>query len=170
MFLDIHKIFQERLSESCWEGYKALGTKEKDGKTVPNCVPMKESENCPICKEPKKGSFRHPGAPAYCKNDHKWGGTCGHSDCANTKIEEGFLSTVQDVATGVKNFLTKPSEKQAPDPVNQLDSQKYEEYKKENDAITSKMSALNGQRDNLNKKINDLKRQQEELKKKYKLK
>ncbi len=24
--------------ESCWEGYEKKGTKEKNGKTVPNCV------------------------------------------------------------------------------------------------------------------------------------
>ena len=27
----------------CWKGYKPVGTKEKAGKTVPNCVPVKES-------------------------------------------------------------------------------------------------------------------------------
>ena len=30
------------LESSCWEGYEAIGTKELDGKTVPNCVPIKE--------------------------------------------------------------------------------------------------------------------------------
>jgi hypothetical protein len=27
------------LSDACWQGYEAVGTKEQDGKTVPNCVP-----------------------------------------------------------------------------------------------------------------------------------
>jgi hypothetical protein len=27
------------LSDACWSGYEAVGTKEQDGKTVPNCVP-----------------------------------------------------------------------------------------------------------------------------------
>lgn len=31
------------LEDSCWDGYVAIGTKELDGKTVPNCVP--ETEN-----------------------------------------------------------------------------------------------------------------------------
>lgn len=26
----------------CWKGYKPVGTKKKNGKTVPNCVPVKE--------------------------------------------------------------------------------------------------------------------------------
>jgi hypothetical protein len=27
----------------CWEGYEYAGTKDKDGKTVPNCIPIKKS-------------------------------------------------------------------------------------------------------------------------------
>ena len=26
----------------CWKGYKMIGTKKKDGKKVPNCVPKKK--------------------------------------------------------------------------------------------------------------------------------
>jgi hypothetical protein len=29
------------LEDACWEGYEPIGTKELDGKTVPNCVPIK---------------------------------------------------------------------------------------------------------------------------------
>jgi len=29
-------------SNPCWSGYKQLGTKTKNGKTVPNCVPVDE--------------------------------------------------------------------------------------------------------------------------------
>lgn len=32
----------EGLEDSCWPGYEAIGTKELDGRTVPNCVPIKE--------------------------------------------------------------------------------------------------------------------------------
>jgi hypothetical protein len=28
-----------KLKDACWKGYTAVGTKEKNGKTVPNCVP-----------------------------------------------------------------------------------------------------------------------------------
>jgi hypothetical protein len=31
------------LEDACWKGYEAVGTKQKDGKTVPNCVPMKNA-------------------------------------------------------------------------------------------------------------------------------
>jgi hypothetical protein len=33
------------LESSCWPGYEAIGTKELDGKTVPNCVPIKMTED-----------------------------------------------------------------------------------------------------------------------------
>lgn len=35
-------IEEEKLSDACWKGFEAIGTKRKYGKTVPNCVPMKE--------------------------------------------------------------------------------------------------------------------------------
>jgi hypothetical protein len=30
------------LEETCWPGYEAIGTKDLDGREVPNCVPIKE--------------------------------------------------------------------------------------------------------------------------------
>ena len=30
--------------KSCWKGYEAIGTKEKNGKKVPNCVPVKNKK------------------------------------------------------------------------------------------------------------------------------
>jgi hypothetical protein len=45
-YLDEAKI-DEKLKgidgKACWKGYKLAGTKKKGGKTVDNCVPMKES-------------------------------------------------------------------------------------------------------------------------------
>jgi len=32
----------------CWNGYKPVGVKKKNGKTVPNCVPVKEEEELDI--------------------------------------------------------------------------------------------------------------------------
>ena len=34
----------DNLTEVCWEGYKQVGMKMKDGKEVPNCVPVNENE------------------------------------------------------------------------------------------------------------------------------
>jgi hypothetical protein len=40
-------ILKESLQEKapCWKGYKQIGTKEKDGREVPNCVPINEEED-----------------------------------------------------------------------------------------------------------------------------
>lgn len=39
------KQFHESLKTDnpCWDGYKPVGTKKKNGKTVPNCVPVQET-------------------------------------------------------------------------------------------------------------------------------
>jgi Domain of unknown function (DUF6321) len=31
-----------KLKDACWKGYTAVGMKDKNGKKVPNCVPVKE--------------------------------------------------------------------------------------------------------------------------------
>ncbi len=35
---------EKEIDEDCWDGYKAVGGKMKNGKMVPNCVPKNESE------------------------------------------------------------------------------------------------------------------------------
>jgi hypothetical protein len=37
-----YKELKESLKKACWKGYEAIGTKTKNGKEVPNCVPVKE--------------------------------------------------------------------------------------------------------------------------------
>jgi hypothetical protein len=41
-FLEEVKKPTGKLKDACWKGYTAVGTKEKNGRTVPNCVPVKE--------------------------------------------------------------------------------------------------------------------------------
>ena len=36
---------EKGLEDACWEGYEAIGTKILDGKEVPNCVPIKMTED-----------------------------------------------------------------------------------------------------------------------------
>lgn len=38
------KSFKE-YTEACWDGYKQIGTKKKNGKEVPNCVPEEAAAN-----------------------------------------------------------------------------------------------------------------------------
>ena len=41
---------EKKMKNPCWKGYEMVGTKTKDGKEVPNCVPknesIKESNDC----------------------------------------------------------------------------------------------------------------------------
>ena len=46
-FLEIKK----QLEEACWKGYKQVGGKMKNGKMVPNCVPVKEAAKAKGMKE-----------------------------------------------------------------------------------------------------------------------
>ena len=39
------KEFEEKLVDACWPGYEAIGTKMKDGREVPNCVPKENFES-----------------------------------------------------------------------------------------------------------------------------
>ena len=34
--------FMQEMENPCWKGYEMVGTKKKDGREVPNCVPVKE--------------------------------------------------------------------------------------------------------------------------------
>lgn len=38
----------KQMDNPCWKGYQAYGTKEKDGKTVPNCVPKENLDEYTI--------------------------------------------------------------------------------------------------------------------------
>lgn len=37
---------KKKMKNPCWKGYKPIGTKMKDGKEVPNCVPVDEAARC----------------------------------------------------------------------------------------------------------------------------
>lgn len=35
----------DNIAKACWSGYKQVGMKEKNGKKVPNCVPVEKMDN-----------------------------------------------------------------------------------------------------------------------------
>ena len=41
----INLIPLKEMENPCWKGYEMVGTKNKDGREVPNCVPVKEDIN-----------------------------------------------------------------------------------------------------------------------------
>jgi hypothetical protein len=40
----LNESLDKGTDDPCWKGYVQLGTKQKDGKEVPNCVPVKEAK------------------------------------------------------------------------------------------------------------------------------
>lgn len=44
---EVKKKKQDDDDDPCWKGYRQLGTKKKNGKEVPNCVPMEEAFRLP---------------------------------------------------------------------------------------------------------------------------
>jgi hypothetical protein len=55
MFSDEAPKPKKEMKEACWSGYKQVGTKNKNGKKVPNCVPVNEGkeEYCDSCDRVK---------------------------------------------------------------------------------------------------------------------
>jgi hypothetical protein len=49
----------DNIQKACWSGYKQVGMKEKNGRMVPNCVPVEKSIDSeePIKKSIWGGSF-----------------------------------------------------------------------------------------------------------------
>ena len=64
----------------CWKGYKQVGTKMKNGKEVPNCVPINENEETTITCENCKWEWQLEDGgkdPYVC---HK----CGHDNTSKS--------------------------------------------------------------------------------------
>jgi hypothetical protein len=63
--LDGLDLTEEGLKDACWKGYQAIGMKMKNGKKVPNCVPVKEEKDeekmCDECDMPE----------SECECDHE---------------------------------------------------------------------------------------------------
>ena len=54
-FKDVTEAKKMKGKDPCWKGYEMIGKKNKNGKEVPNCVPVKEETEmvryCPKCKK-----------------------------------------------------------------------------------------------------------------------
>ena len=48
------------MTKACWVGYEQQGMKEKDGRMVPNCVPVKKSDDIDKAKKPDYNEFIQP--------------------------------------------------------------------------------------------------------------
>lgn len=63
------KMAEGEMENPCYEGYEPIGMKEKDGRMVPNCVPIKEEQS-----KVKEG-FPIP-SPSGDEDEQKYIGRC----------------------------------------------------------------------------------------------
>ena len=69
---------KDLLTEDCWDGYKQVGMKTKNGKQVPNCVPVEEDLRKWFGKG-KTGSSTGGGWDRYGSDGQKLG-KCGEGE------------------------------------------------------------------------------------------
>jgi hypothetical protein len=50
----------DNMNKACWVGYEQQGMKEKDGRMVPNCVPVKKSDDIDKAKKPNYEEMIEP--------------------------------------------------------------------------------------------------------------
>jgi hypothetical protein len=50
----------DNMTKACWVGYEQRGMKEKDGRMVPNCVPVSKSNEIDKAKKPDYDEFIKP--------------------------------------------------------------------------------------------------------------
>jgi hypothetical protein len=68
---------KQEMKEDCWKGYKSIGSKKKNGKTVPNCVKeeeVKKVEATEATGSGSSGSYETTSAWAKSTSKKDWGG------------------------------------------------------------------------------------------------
>ena len=74
--------------DPCWKGYEMIGTKKKNGKTVPNCVP-KEEACCDDCAEPLEEEAEYEGRKVTLNKP--FSGDSKHKRYVYVKNEKGNI-------------------------------------------------------------------------------
>ena len=94
--------FKEFISEKkdpCWVGYTQIGTKKKNGKTVPNCVPNVNESAAWQRKEGKnpEGGLNQKGVDSY-RNEHP-----------GSKLQTAVTTKPSDLKPGSKPWKRRKS-------------------------------------------------------------
>lgn len=94
--------------KSCWKGYEAIGMKEKDGKKVPNCVPVKEQLNVKVLS-PEELAKKHNKSLDYIQKQIDIGSKVEHEHTKDqdsaTKIALAHIEEVPDYYTKLKKYV-----------------------------------------------------------------
>ena len=96
----IKEVVEEvaKMENPCWKGYKAYGTKQKDGREVPNCVPVEEGNKSDMIKVKCDdcGKETHTFARAYANQPNFTCSKCGHTTHF-TRVKDKKPTTESDV-------------------------------------------------------------------------
>jgi hypothetical protein len=74
------KASQNESADPCWTGYKQIGMKKKNGKPVPNCVPVKEEKKIHIGKHFKNAETSELQSHNPNDPDSRFDGTTAGAD------------------------------------------------------------------------------------------
>jgi hypothetical protein len=86
--------FKEFLEEQdpCWKGYRQLGTKKKNGKEVPNCIPIKEEKD-----SKQEANYQDsPRGDEYCEDCTMWREPNGCTAVEGKISPEGWCSYFEE--------------------------------------------------------------------------
>jgi hypothetical protein len=96
---------KKMMDNPCWKGYQAYGTKKKNGRTVPNCVPVKEEYTG---SDPKSSDKNNP----LSRMDGTYSGAKVYAnDTPGQKLAHTPKNTLKTIKKVVKEEADKDSDK-----------------------------------------------------------
>jgi hypothetical protein len=108
----LREIIRETINEldenPCWDGYTQLGTKMKDGKEVPNCVPVSEAN---VIRSLKEGDTEYQ---AYFRKELEKTGKSSPADMTDdekrdffSKVDKGWSGKTESVSENLSPDVAK---------------------------------------------------------------
>ena len=92
------------LKSACWKGYTAVGMKMKNGKKVPNCVPVKKKKDTSDHAEGEYNYDKDSPLNAMTTRDLPAATVAGGGDEKNPQLAEGVAQTMPRMETIKKNM------------------------------------------------------------------
>ena len=97
------KMSAVNLEDPCWDGYEQIGWKEKDGKRVPNCVPIEASNPPEFSKEEEQEWIEHLKAKAEKIDADEWE-LISDKVVEDIQEEEEFLKKFKEVNFALDSY------------------------------------------------------------------
>lgn len=114
------ELYEEGLKDACWKGYEAIGTKMKNGKRVPNCVPKEgHTEDAQAAHQAAHAALKKGDVDTYHQEmDKKFAAhQAGEKEAAKKPVKtfeatefkpnEGVLAQIKKDHEELKNKSTK---------------------------------------------------------------